>query len=145
MMQPAYGTRIDIVCSDPGHEGRRVKVTNFRFVDITVEYPSEFGDLDPYPWWEHDLAAREPCYGPYPTWELYERRAQEEILDGNVPMDDCLPGRPSHGWRTRYALHCRLCGLNLTINHDRLTSVLDRLAVAQVPSVELRHLVAILT
>lgn len=142
------GATIAIGCREPSHNGRESRVANFSYVDIDAVFPEELHPVPRGPAWWHDVEALAPAIRDE-DYSLHHRTSQEELLDGMVTYDDALEAREIGGpdvgdLRARYSLTCKLCGLNVTVRHERLTPVLDRLAQHRVAYIELAHLAAII-
>lgn len=71
-------------------------------------------------------------------------RLTDEDVAVNV-VDPQQADMVSRAHRPRFDMRCKLCGLTVVARYDTMTAVLDKLRHASVRTIELAHLVAILS
>lgn len=138
-----------VVCNDPSHEARTVKVGNFTHCDITELRPDIWGELPSGSRWQADLFALLEL-GP-----KMQKRVNDgvETLAGSQPagvipelptIESLQPGL-DNDIRIRFSMKCDLCGLHVVARYEAIGPILDKLAANGVDSIELAHLAAIVT
>lgn len=110
---------VEVCCHDASHPTKRVHIG--RFV---------WREDDRHPQWDLEPTEYEtPAEGNY----------RAALQGDRVVKSDIEPGKPV---RARYHLACKLCGLGVEVQQQKVIPILDRLAEAGVDEISLAALAA---